>query len=68
MSAGRLVFLIDHLIRLVDLLELLLDIDPGDIAALHLVKLYSQGLLVLRVGAAGAAGRGKHLVSDGPRR
>ena len=68
MSAGRLVFLIDHLIRLVDLLELLLDIDPRGIAALHLVKLYSQGLLVLRVGAAAAAGRGKHLVSDGPRR
>ena len=68
MFAGRLIFFIYHLIRLVYLLELLLDIKPrllSGCAALHLVKLYSQGLLVLGVVAAG---RGKHLIIDRPLR
>ena len=61
MLAGRLILLVYHLIRLVDLLELLLDVETsrllgGGGAALHLVKLDSQRLLVLRA----AVGAGKH--------
>jgi hypothetical protein len=66
--AGRLILLVDHLIRLVDLLELLLDVEAssrllGGGAALHLVKLDTQRLLVLR-----AVGAGKRLVSERSRR
>lgn len=69
MLAGRLILLVDHLIRLVDLLELLLDVEArsrllgGGGAALHLVKLDTQRLLVLR-----AVGAGKRLVSERSRR
>ena len=52
MLAGGLILLVYHLIRLVDLLELLLDVEAsrllGGGAALHLVKLDAQRLLVLR--------------------
>ena len=68
MLAGRLILLVDHLIRLVDLLKLLLDVEArsrllGGGAALHLVKLDTQRLLVLR-----AVGAGKRLVSERSRR
>ena len=62
MLAGRLILLVYHLIRLVNLLELFLDVETsrllggGGGAALHLVKLDSQWLLVLRA----AVGAGKH--------
>jgi hypothetical protein len=65
--AGGLILLVYHLIRLVDLLELLLDVEAsrllGGGAALHLVKLDAQRLLVLR-----AVGAGKRLVSERSRR
>ena len=67
MLAGGLILLVYHLIRLVDLLELLLDVEAsrllGGGAALHLVKLDTQRLLVLR-----AVGAGKRLVSERSRR
>ena len=67
MLAGRLILLVYHLIRLVDLLELLLDVEAsrllGGGAALHLVKLDAQRLLVLR-----AVGARKRLVSERSRR
>ena len=66
MLAGRLILLVDHLIRLVDLLELLLDVEAsrllGGGAALHLVKLDALWLLVLW--AFGALMR---LISEGSR-
>ena len=67
MLAGGLILLVYHLIRLVDLLELLLDVEAsrllGGGAALHLVKLDAQRLLVLR-----AVGAGKRLVCERSRR